>query len=152
MTAVKRDLLAWLVDVSTVVVGIAAMAAFGLSVRALRNEGRRQERSWTRQLILDHNARVQEAAADAIRAVSVFIRAAERRVQARATAEVDHGYQRDTDETVELEYAALVDRLGGSRREVLEAHDEAILSLDRLWFLIPSRPPGDRLLKDIQLL
>ena len=148
----KRDLLAWLVDIATVVVGGSAVGALIFTAVALSRDERRYTQAWQRQIALDHHARIYEAAAEVLWSFTVFARSAEARVQAHGTAVVDYGYSEDSDETVDLKYRELLDSFGGPISGVHAAHDEAKVALDRLWFLIPREGAGEVLLLDLRLL
>jgi hypothetical protein len=107
------------VDISTIVVGIAAIAAFAFSAWAATAERRRVEQSWRRQVALDHHARIYEAAASLLQRTSSWAALAQSRIQARGKAEVDYGYVGDAaDESVPGDYAELLDRLGASRAAI----------------------------------
>jgi hypothetical protein len=148
---VHRDLLAWLVDVSTIVVGVAAAVALVVTVRASGKEREWNELAWQRQVALDHHARIYGATARAIESVVTFTRQAEARVQARGTAMVDQGYAEDADETIDPQYAAILDGLGGTLSHAQRAHDRALADLDALWFFISPSGDGERLLADLHL-
>lgn len=155
-----RDFLAWLVDISTVIVGVVTAVALALTVVALRSERRRHdavmvaeharhEEAWRRQLALDHHARIYEAAAEMITAMTAFTRRAEARVQARGLASIDHGFAPDTDETSDLRYAAFLDSRGGPVAAIVECLDSANSARHRLYFLIPAGGDGHTLLNDL---
>ena len=155
-----RDFLAWLVDISTVIVGVVTAVALGLTVLALRSERRRHEavmgaeharheEAWRRQLALDHHARIYEAAAEMITAMTAFSRRAEARVQARGSASIDHGFASDADEATDFMYAAFLDSRGGPVTAIVESLDSANSARHRLYFLIPNSGDGQTLLNDL---
>lgn len=150
--AANRDGLEWAVDISTVVVGAATVVTLAVGIWALRRDRKEHARAWSRQIALDHHARIYEAAAELTTVIVRFCRRASDRTQARGTARVDLGYTADGDESVDLDYARALDRIGGPPAAVVEAHDEVLAAIERLWFLIPSTGDGQHLLNDLVLL
>lgn len=155
--AVKRDALSWWVDVSTIAVGIVAVGALILSAVAVRSEGNRSSEGWMRQIALDHHARVYDAAARLIQHTGRWASLAIQRVQARGAASIDYGYGSGADESVDDEsvdpqYAQLLDTLGTTRSAIADALAEAVYSLDLLYLLISRDGDGQKLLADLILL
>lgn len=148
----ERDLLAWVVDIATVVVGAAALGALCFNLHNMRAERRRWDEAWGRQVALDQHARIYEAAAALIAAVTAFSRKAETRVSARKSAMINHGYELQTDETNDPMFAAMLDRLGGPLASVIDALDSATSARHRLYFLIPAGGDGQKLLNDLILI
>lgn len=148
-----RDFWAWAVDISTVIVGIGAVAALLVSGWGLRGERQRAEKAWRRQITLDHHARIYDAAATLLQRTSSWAVVARDRIQARGSAEVDFGYTSiASDESVDLEYAQLLDALGATRETIDVALSDAVRSLDHLYFLIGRSGDGERLLTDLVVL
>lgn len=129
-----RDVLAWLVDISTVVVGIGAVGAVVFSVNALKSERQRSERTWHQQIALEHHARIYEASASLIAAGVAFTRDAESLV-------VSQRGQEDSYVPGQLDKEVAV----------LAAYDRAISALNYLYFLIPGGAHGEDILKDLLL-
>lgn len=153
VAASERDFWAWAVDISTVIVGIGAVAALLVSAWSLRVERRRKEEAWRRQIALDHHARIYEASASLLQRTTSWAALARARIQARGSAEVDHSYSSTTsDESVDLEYARILDTLGATRETINTALSDAVRSLDHLYFLIGRDGDGERLLTDLLLL
>jgi hypothetical protein len=115
----------------------------------LRIERERHEEAWRRQIAIDHHARIYEAAAELITAITAFTRRAEARVQARGSAHIDHGFSADADETTDFEYAAFLDSRGASVADIVACLDSASSARHRLYFLIPGGDGGQTLLTDL---
>lgn len=132
-------------------VGIAAVAALAATWATARAEGERSRKAWSQQVLLDHHARIYEAAANLIERTGHWASLARARTEARFAAALD-GYGADADETVDPEYAEVLDTVGAPRQTVQNALADASRALDSLYFLIGRDGHGARLLDDLILL
>ncbi len=140
------------VDVVTIVVGAVAVATLTFTVFQWRVQVGQFREAQLQAISIGHHARIYAAAADAIRAVTVFTRLAEARIQARGRAQVESGFSQRHDETVTPALAALLDE-GATMSSISSAHDDAHEALMRLWFFIPrDDDKGTQILGDIYLL
>ncbi|MGH3849936.1 MAG: hypothetical protein ACRDRT_09580, partial [Pseudonocardiaceae bacterium] len=138
LRTVERDLVAWVVDVSTVIVGIAAVSALWFSVHVLKLERRQSERSWQQQIALEHHARIYEAASSLIAAGVAFTRHAESHVETQAVPDRPAGSWAHISQ--------------GEGQYTLPEYDRVNSALHHLYFLLPSEGNGQKLLNDLVLL